>query len=160
MNYNSVTPTTKGRTVETWLPYPNYAESAHVLDTKRLSKQRANVNEIMDVLHEINQESKYYEHPVIEMWRGFEPQLCEYGLVCCEEWRKRSRKYDKLADRIRWHMDCATAGDYTLDKPPWFGNLEFHLAHQSNLVRSDPDYYWKFFVGVPDNLPMIWPVAS
>ena len=106
-NNNARPPITENGTLQTWLPYPNYAESAHVLDNKRLSKQRTNVLEILDVLHEVNQQSKYYEHPVIEMWRGYEPQLCEYGLVVCEEYRSRGR-LEKCGSRISWHLDCAT----------------------------------------------------
>lgn len=151
--------------VQTWLPYPNYAESARVLDTRRLSRQRVEVVEIMDVLHEVNQQSEYYDHPVIEMWRGYEPQLCEYGMVMCEEYQTRNRTRagkivnTRVTDLISWHLDCATSGEFTLSKPPWFGDVQLHLSHQSNLVRENPDHYWKFFSGVPNDLPVIWPTV-
>ena len=158
-NNNARPPTTENGTLQTWLPYPNYAESAHVLDTKRLSKQRTNVLEILDVLHEVNQQSKFYEHPVIEMWRGYEPQLCEYGLVVCEEYKSRGH-LEKCSARVSWHLDCATSGEFTMNKPPWFGHPGIHVSHRSALLRKDPDYYWRFFSGIPDDLPMIWPTAS
>lgn len=31
------------------------------------------------------------------------------------------------------------------DYPEWFGNIKFHLSHQSNLLRKDWDHYIKYF---------------
>ncbi len=41
--------------------------------------------------------------------------------------------------------------------PRWLGDPDFHLAHQSALVRKDPDFYGPLFPGVPDDLPYVWP---
>jgi hypothetical protein len=137
--------------VQTFLPYADYIRSAKVLDRQRLGKQRVEVLQIMNALHEVGAVAgkpiPWANHPATRMWRGYEPQLCEYGIVMCEEWISRE-----------WHLDMATSGEYTLDKPPWFGDKAFHLSHQSNLLRKMPEHYRPFFGDVPDDLPYIWPV--
>jgi hypothetical protein len=49
--------------MQSFLPYSDFAESAAVLDSRRLGKQRA-----------------------AAMWAGYEEALVRYGLVVCEEW--------------------------------------------------------------------------
>lgn len=42
--------------------------------------------------------------------------------------------------------------------PPDWLTEEFCRAHQSNLVRKDPEFYGPKFPDVPLDLPYIWPV--
>jgi hypothetical protein len=44
--------------------------------------------------------------------------------------------------------------------PHWIGDKGFHLSHQSNLLRKNKEYYGKFFFGIPNNLPYVWPVQK
>lgn len=143
--------------MQTFLPFPNFEDSAACLDRQRLGKQRVEVVQILNVLHEVTT-SGWVNHPAVKMWRGYEPQLAEYGLAVCEEWVKRGYLDNKCGLKIAWHLECATSGDFTMNKPPWFGNIDFHLSHQSNLLRKDPEHYGKYFPGVPDDLPYVWPV--
>lgn len=144
--------------MQTFLPYPDFAESAAALDRQRLGKQRVEVVQILNVLHQVDDKTGWANHPVMKMWRGHEPQLCEYGIEICEEWTRRGYE-DNCQAKIEWHLDCATSGDFTMEKPKWFGDVEFHLSHQSNLLRKDPEWYGKIFVGIPSDLPYIWPEA-
>ena len=41
--------------------------------------------------------------------------------------------------------------------PKWLGDSDFHLAHQSNLMRKDADHYLQFFGEVPNDLDYVWP---
>lgn len=155
-SYNG--PTSAGESVNTFLPYPDYTLSAAVLDDKRLGKQRVEVLQILNTLHEIPTESGkprgWSNHPAVRMWRGCELQLCEYGLVITEEWKRRGFK-DTCYNKIRQHLDWAEGGNML--KPIWFGDVDFHDSHKSNLLRKDPDHYGKFFQHVPADLPYIWP---
>lgn len=140
--------------MQTFLPYPDYTMSAHVLDRQRLGKQRVEVLQILNVLHEIK--TGYKNHPAVKMWSGCELQLTEYGLVICEEWISRGYK-DTCFEKIKQHQLWAEGGNML--KPEWFGNLEFHLGHQATLIKKDPVYYGKIFEGIdPDEHPVIWPV--
>lgn len=145
--------------MQTFLPLPDYAASAVTLDQQRLGKQRVEVLQILNVLHDIPTESGkprgWYNHPAVRMWRGFELQLCEYGLTIVEEWKRRGYK-DTCYEKISQHMDWAEGGNML--KPAWFGDTALHLSHQSNLVRKDPKHYRKYFPDVPDDLEYVWPV--
>lgn len=139
----------------TLLPEPDYKISADVLDDRRLGKQRVEVLQILNALHEIS--NGWRNHPAVKMWSQHEPQLCEYGLVICEVWKARGFK-DTCYTKIEQHLDWCTAGDYSLEKPKWFGDKCFHLSHRSNLIRKDPLYYSELWPDVPNNLPYVWPV--
>lgn len=151
-------PTSPGAaTLQTFLPYPDYMLSAQVLDSKRLGKQRLEVVQILNVLHEVEGSNMgWRNHPAVKMWRGCELQLCEYGLVMVETWKARGYR-DTCEKKLAQHLDWAEGGNML--KPTWFGDIDFHRSHQSNLLRKDPEYYGTFFGDVPNDLPYVWPVV-
>lgn len=130
--------------MQTFLPFPNFRESAHVLDVKRLGKQRVEALQLI--------RGSWPNHPASKMWRGYEWWLGVYGLCVCEEWRSRGYK-DTCFDKILHEMRNFVPGEV----PPWFGNESFHASHRSNLLRKNPQHYSKFFQEI-DDLPYIWPV--
>src|SRR3546814_2105488 len=69
----------------TWLPYADYMKSAAVLDSSRLNIQIRDVINVLNTLHEIENALLLPEEPVVKMWRGYEPQLCWYGMRVCEQ---------------------------------------------------------------------------
>jgi len=145
--------------MQTFLPYPDYIESAKVLDRQRLGKQRVEVLQILKCL--IGEGGAWEKHPAVLMWRGFEPALIRYGLQICIEWGERGYSdtcFDKIAEfaeRFPWNGSSSPL-EFPPD-PSWFGDPDFHLSHQSNLVRKDPAHYGPLFPGVPDDLPYVWP---
>jgi hypothetical protein len=147
-------------TVQTWLPYPSFQDSVKVLDISTLSAQRLDVLCILDVIHQSNTAGVSDEPAaparLVAMWEGYEPQLCEYGIEVCEEWARRGYEPDGTQSNLEWHLDMATSGEYTLEKPPWFGDIQVHHAHQSALLRKFPDHYSVYF-DVADDLEMVWP---
>jgi hypothetical protein len=131
--------------MQTFLPYADFAESAAVLDYRRLGKQRV---EVLQLLNALTGKSKgWANHPAAIMWRGYEPALAAYGNACIYEWV--SRGYNNTMPY--W----AVGKLYEL--PWWLGDYDFHLSHMSNLLRKDPAWYSKWFTDVPDNLPYVWP---
>lgn len=141
--------------MNTFLPYPDYQMSAKVLDNKLLGKQRVEVIQILNAIHEVTE--GWSNHPAAKMWSENTAQLCEYGFAVCDEWISRGFQ-DNYRDKIREHLEWLTEGDYNMDKPFWFGDMQFHLAHQSNLMRKDAVYYGQFFGDVPADLPYVWPI--
>jgi hypothetical protein len=89
------------------------------------------------------------------MWWGHEGSLATYGVAVCDEWTYRGYK-DTCRDKI---LDLVSGLRLELadDPPGWLGNDEFHLSHQSNLVRKNPGYYRRFFPSVPSDLSYVWP---
>lgn len=131
--------------MQTFLPFPDFEKSAHLLDMRRLGRQRVECLQLL--------KSQWQNHPASKMWRGHEFQLAEYGIAICRAWISHGYK-DTCLNKIS--VIQSNLKDTGL--PKWFGNVDFHLAHQSNLLRKDKDFYSKFFPNVPDNLPYIWPI--
>jgi len=144
--------------MQTFLPYPDFAQSARVLDMRRLGKQRVEAKQIYLALTDPSY--GWQNHPAVKMWRGHCHALACYGWIVCDEWIQRGYK-----DTLRtWFMDKMVEGEQlrynTVNCPRWLGDVNFHRSHQSNLLRKDHEYYFRFFPDVPDNLPYIWPTAA
>ena len=131
--------------MQTFLPYADFARSAQVLDRRRLGNQRV---ECLQLLR-----GNWPHHPAAKMWQGHRLQLVEYGLTVCREWISRGYR-DTCYDKMLQLAGTIPASENT--KPAWFGRPDFHLAHQSNLLRKKPEHYSQYFPGVPDNLPYLW----
>jgi len=137
--------------VQTFLPYADFAETAKSLDMKRLGKQRVETMQIMNAI--LNPGYGWQSHPAVNMWRGHEATLLEYQFAICNEWTGRGYKDTCLQKTF----DLVDASQLTTTRPGWIGDYDFHLSHQSNLLRKLPDHYAQYFVNVPDDLPYIWP---
>jgi len=62
--------------MQTFLPYPDFAQSLRVLDSRRLGKQRL---EAMQLLRAISADgSGWSRHPAAAMWRGYTNALKQY----------------------------------------------------------------------------------
>jgi len=135
--------------VQTFLPFPSFAESARVLDRARLGKQRV---EALQVLRAVTIPTYgWRNHPAAKMWRGHVPALAEYALAMTDEWIAQGH-----ADTVRPQL-LEFVGTPVVP-PAWLGDPALHLSHQSNLVRKAPEFYRPLFPDVPDDLPYVWPV--
>lgn len=137
--------------MQTFLPYPNFAESAKILDYRRLGKQRVETKQIIMTLS--GDSLGWRSHPAVKMWRGYELCLRIYGMHMCNEWRVRGYN-DSLFD---WFSDYHPGNGCVIRKPPWLGDPEFHASHRSNLLRKDPTFYGKYGWDEPSNLSYVWP---
>lgn len=145
--------------MQTFLPYPNFAKSASVLDMRRLGKQRVETKQILTAL--TNPSYGWQHHPATNMWRSYELALAQYGIVICKEWRSRGYK-----DTLLEFFESMETEQYTAlrrkqrkpREPKWLGGDEFHMSHRSNLVRKAPEHYRQFWPDVPDDLEYVWPV--
>lgn len=87
------------------------------------------------------------------MWTGHLHALALYGLAGLDELSKRGYEYPQ--HRITFEQYAATFPDTGM--PWWMGHKEFHLSHQSNLLRKNKDHYGQFFGDISDELPYLWP---
>lgn len=149
--------------VQTFLPYPSFTESAQVLDTRRLGKQRVEAMQILRALTRAKYGWKH--HPAVLMWQGCEEGLGAYAVAICREWCRRGH-----ADtcEVKILEDLAAAGVPVPPRaqselaalgrlPRWLGDEAFHRSHRSALLRKDPGHYAAAFGDVPDDLPYVWP---
>ena len=138
--------------MQTFLPYPNFEESARCLDRLRLGKQRVECLQIMRTL--LGESKGWSNHPAVKMWRGYEAALRHYAYEVCNEWMRRGYQ-DACLDKI---LALSSAHALGVACPPkWLGDSAFHRSHQSSLLRKDPIWYSKFNWDAPDNLPYVWP---
>lgn len=149
--------------MQTFLPYPDFEQSARALDQRRLGKQRV---ECIQVVRGLTRSGYgWRHHPAVLMWKGYEEALGRYALTCCEVWTElgfadtcAATIGSDLAEHgvtvVRPQSHLAEAGAL----PPWLGDPDFHRSHQSALLRKAPDHYRLLFPGVPDDLDYVWPV--
>jgi hypothetical protein len=138
--------------MQTFLPYADFMQSAQALDNKRLGKQRV---ENLQIMKTLIHGGGWANHPAVKMWRGYESALMSYQKSVCMTWYLKGFRDTCLLKT--WDMFFAWPQPSD-PSPPWLGDADFHLSHQSNLVRKDPTFYGPLFPGVPDNLAYKWPV--
>lgn len=139
--------------MQTFLPYESFFKSAECLDNKRLGKQRVEACQILKTLLKgpitNGKVTPWYNHPAVQMWKGYDGSLRRYTNCMIDEWVRRKFKNT---------MEIFTDTDG--NDPPWLGNEKFHASHRSNLLRKEYLFYSKFRWKEPDNLPYYWPTKN
>src|SRR3954462_10004744 len=152
--------------MQTFLPVPDFADSARLLDSPRLGKQRV---ETLQILRAIElPDYGWANHPAVLMWRGRTPALVSYGLAMAQVWQERGFA-DSTATQIGEfapevvgvpQRELADAGLL----PSWLGDEALHRSHRSNLIAKDPGFYRARFAdrfgAEPDDLPYVWPASD
>lgn len=132
--------------MQTFLPYPDFQKSIRILDSKRLGKQRVETFQVLNILLERTETKGWRNHPVTQMWTGYESALQLYQNYTIQEWINRGYKntmqFENLIIEARM--------------PKWLGDERLHRSHRSNLLRKDYEYYSQFFDEDP-NLEYYWP---
>jgi hypothetical protein len=156
--------------MQTFLPYPNFAESARVLDRSRLGKQRLEAIEILTIItgaipHGLTKTGRnvaepslidgqrykhHRNHPAVLMWTGYPDALAAYYMAVVREWQIRGYQHNMGFLRV--------PSRYGL--PPWIGHQRFHISHQSRLVQKNPTHYRPVFPEAPDDLDYFWPTKE
>lgn len=136
--------------MNTFLPYKDFDESAKCLDRLRLGKQRVEVLQLLRAI--VGENTGWKSHPCTKMWENNVNSLVRYGVAVCDEWIRRGYN-DTCRDKILVYLSENDTGD-----PTWLGNQEFHMSHQSNLIRKNKDYYGEYFPNISGDLKYIWPV--
>jgi pyrimidine dimer DNA glycosylase len=144
--------------MQTFLPYPDFAETARVLDPKRLGKQRSEALTILRVLRIATY--GWQHHPAVRMWRGSEPALLAYAGAVCEAWIARGHVDTVMAKLEAEAPDGRVPRQDAVAMPWWLGDERVHRSHRSNLVRKDPAWYRPRFPDVPDDLEYYWPATT
>lgn len=155
--------------MQTFIPYPSFADSARVLDDRRCGKQRVEVKQILIALgvpvgqHDGNPTSRWRHHPAVRMWLGFERSLAHYGIAVCQDWTSRGYR-DSLEEQFvqasRWIISAFhdISPSSVIGKPQWLGRDDVHASHRSNLLRKDATHYSRYGWLETPGLPYVWPV--
>jgi len=133
----------------TFLPSPNFLETALWLDNKRLGCQRKEAKQILDILQG-NKVSRWARHPAVQMWVGYEEALAYYGETLCLVWKDRGfvdnlRNYFSFNTRVQWKL------------PPWMSVTPIHSSHRAALLFKDPKWYGQFGWSEKPKIDYFWP---
>jgi hypothetical protein len=149
--------------MQTFVPVADFEESARLLDSPRLGKQRVETLQILRALE--LPDYGWATHPAVRMWRGRTPALVAYGLAMVRVWRERGfadtthAQIAEFAPEVVGRAQDALAADDLL--PTWVGDEALHRSHRSNLLAKDPEFYRARFTELfgpePDDLPYVWP---
>lgn len=135
--------------MQTFLPYPDFEQSARCLDSKRLGKQRV---ECKQILSSLTIPGGWTNHPATQMWKGCEKALCDYGLEVCLEWIRRGYN-DSLFDYFTEQYS-----DFFFYKvPSWLGNASFHSSHRAALLAKNFEWYSQFGWTETPAIDYVWP---
>jgi hypothetical protein len=142
--------------MQTFLPFPDFRQSAAALDRVRLGKQRVEALQMLRAL--VIPEYGWQSHPAVRMWMGHVPALTMYGLAVVDEWTARGGE-DTTRDKIMEFAPQAAHPDYAakIPMPYWLGNPDFHLSHRSRLLAKDHRFYESVFPGTDPDLEYVWP---
>jgi hypothetical protein len=149
--------------MQTFLPVADFDESARLLDSPRLGKQRVETLQVLRALE--LPDYGWVSHPVVRMWRGRTAALVVYGRAMVREWRSRgfADSTDTLIAEFAPETAAATQDELAAARllPSWVGVEELHRSHRSNLLAKDPGFYRPVFAerfpGEPEDLPYLWP---
>lgn len=171
--------------MQTFLPYPDFAKSARVLDNKRLGKQRGETLQIFQAMlsrrvlshttevgprggirkvdlprEEWTIEHTYVgwaNHPATKMWQNEGFALLEYQTAICNEWVSRGYKDTCLAKTEMVFLDAVDVVNMGMGAPRWVGDEAFHASHRSALLRKNPEWYGQWGWTERDDLEYVWP---
>lgn len=150
--------------MQTFVPYADFAESAAVLDNKRLNKQLLEGRQIYSILSSKRTTGGWINHPAVKMWRNFDNALFSYLNAVKEECVIRGinteKNWNALEEMHNWNWDRGP----NLIMPPWWGDERVHQSHRNNLYVKDPEYYAQFAndkrVACCEKCNYFWPVAN
>src|SRR3954453_6878449 len=146
--------------MQSFLPVADFEESARLLDSPRLGKQRVETLQVLRALE--LPDYGWANHPVVTMWRGRTAGLVAYGLAMVRVWRERGfadsteTLIAEFAPDVvgRSQDELAAAGLL----PSWVGD---EALHRSSLLAKAPEWYrsrlTEMFGPEPDDLPYVWP---
>ena len=130
--------------MQTFLPYPEFDQSAAVLDRRRLGKQRV---EAYQIIRAITYGGGWANHPIVKMWIGFENALKQYSNAVVEEWIRRGYRNSLLIYDL---TDCKVV------YPWWLCIEEFHSSHRAALLAKDYSHYSKYGWREAPGISYIW----
>ena len=118
--------------MQTFLPYPDYAASAKVLDRQRLGKQRVENLQIIKAL--LDPTYGWQNHPAVKMWRGHIISLLDYQAAICSEWVGRGYK-DTCLDKSFALLNFSTSKRSAQSLSSW--TLEYKIFFISYSGKSE-----------------------
>lgn len=147
--------------MNTWLPYPNYALSAHALSPRLIGQQRIDAIQLLRILGTRNSGGQYRFHPIVGMWRGCHVSLIRYANAMIREWVARGGQDNfPLLDTKAGLKNWGLPEDWHTDPhrlPSWLGFNRLHASHRAALLKKDVSWCAFFDWDEPPVHDLFWP---
>jgi len=134
--------------MHTFLPFPDFATSAHCLSTPHLSRQRIDAYNAIHALDGVSH--TWRDHPTVLLWKDHRSALVLYYNRLIDEWEDRG--YKNPMQRL--------PAPLSVRLPSWCGDPKFHASHRSALLRKDPLFYRRYNWKESSTLPLLWPITT
>jgi hypothetical protein len=147
--------------MQTFLPSPDFNQSADQLDSVRRWKQVVEARQLIAILKRDTKRWKnpnaWLNHPAVLMWQGYLNAL-KYYHNCFIQSVVRHKTHDLSKCWYLYPIDGNTPQDQLNIKMPWWlHNKSFHASHRSNLLRKDEKFYRQWGWTEPLDLEYVWP---
>ena len=151
--------------MQTFLPFPDFDQTAQVLDKVRLNNQ---ANEAKAILRTLLSGKGWVHHPAVKMWSGYEHALGRYYEAIIREFIRRGgnntrpENYKEIDFNSGKHPFVADWSFADRGNPPWLGDDRFHSSHRSvlqwkEIVECEPEWYLKFKWKEDPKYSYFWP---
>lgn len=164
--------------MQTFLPLPDFQESARVLDRVRLGRQRVEGLQILKALRQgefclydrvarkylygeslenvgsgkVVRVTPWFRHATTRMWYGHELALLLYTTAVCNEWIGRGYKDTCLGKTLEY-----TKHFNNTSMPDWFGDPRVHSSHRAALLAKNPKWYSQYGWAESPEINYFWP---
>lgn len=160
----------------TLVPYPDFTQSARVLERRHLNRQRV---EAYRILKALMAPTGHENHPTVHMWDGYGIALTCYTIAICDEWVARGHRdavKAKVIALVTERLGCSEEAVLSLASydaltneelfarggpalPWWVGYEPVHASHRAHLLRQDYEWYKQWGWAEDPRLPYVWPSA-
>jgi hypothetical protein len=150
--------------MQTFVPYPDFAESAAVLDNKRLNKQLLEGRQIYQILVSGRRTGGWVNHPAVKMWRNYDMSFFNYLESVKDECVHRGIQTEKNWNAILDLHEKNWNRGSKIVMPPWWNDERVHESHRNNLYVKDSGHYAIFSsakrVACCDKCNYFWPTHT
>lgn len=143
--------------MQTFIPYgSDFQTAARTLDFGRLVAQCKEAAQILSTLKRGPFAKGYKNHPIVRMWKGFEPALASYGWIMCTEFTNRTGNPHQNFFDFNEIVQPEPFWTHGMICPRWLNHPSVIASHRAALVLKAPHYYKPFFPLVEPKLDYLW----
>lgn len=126
----------------TYLTDPSFEKTAKELSDVHLEQQFHDMQKILGILAVDDKDNLFYNHPAVEMWRGYGDCLFEFMLTIKDECDYRRIYLDSDWDNALKIFYAFPVGG--IEEPDWLDNELVHISHRQRLFIIDSESYPTF----------------
>lgn len=137
----------------TYLPYPDFAETARCLHDVHLADAMVSGLRLLKILLHPEEQSGWRFHSLGQMWGDHEHALATYLMELSMEDHRRGNAPWVWVEVLEV---MPNAVDQSPEMPPWIGLADFHISHRAMLKATRPEHYGPIWPEVEPVMAPTW----